>query len=343
MRTVDYSEVLWGSAALAGLGREDIGTAELALFRTFHDRRLQAAWELERWPEICPVEERQFRQDWDAVTTYAAGDERFDTASGNYFQSLQAGNLNNPPTTLGVENSAFWAACRTSYGASDWIALSTYAVGGQVRNPSTGLYYQCITAHTAGATIDLTKFGLLTGFDRYVGYTQTGRTAVGEFFYPAYDRNPKLTTKSVKLPFWLSENGAQFTQVQKSVVKVWLEFRRRRPVLTGVTWDSASVYTSGQQVYYLNAAESVANFYTANQTTVAAESPESAAAKWDVVQLPYIFRGYLIEAGFADWLTGDGQDSKARGHEQLALGYLELEVDKLTRQSGQARRFRIEC
>jgi hypothetical protein len=75
MRTVDYSECLYGSAALAGFGKADLGAPEFALFRTFHDRRLQAAWEIHRWPELCRVEQRQYRPNWSASVTYTTAPE----------------------------------------------------------------------------------------------------------------------------------------------------------------------------------------------------------------------------------------------------------------------------
>lgn len=344
MRTCDYSTVLWGSAALAGLGRADVGTGELALFRTFHDRRLQAAWEAHRWPDICRTEERTFRQGWSGATTYAAGAEVYDAPTGNYFQSLQAGNVGNAPTIAGAENSAWWAACATGYAALNWLTGSAYAVGNQVRNPSDGRYYQCISAHTAGGSFDGTKFGVLTNFDRYIGFTQSWEAnAIGEFFLDGItDRNPKVTTKLQAIPFWISENGAQVGGLPSSCStrgKVWVQFRLRRPLLTGEAWDSTASYGAGSQVYYLNAAGTVANFYTAATQTINGDSPETAAASWAVVEVPYIFRGYLLEGGYADWLTADGQEDKATKHEGLALGYLELEVDKLQRQGGQVRRF----
>lgn len=342
MRTCNYSDVLAGSAALAGLGSGDVGAAEFALFRTFHDRRLQAAWEIHRWPELCPVEKRYFRPLWDSTTSYAATDERFDVASNKYFQSLQAANLNHAPTTAGVENSAYWAACAAAYSANDWATLTVYAVGNQVRNPATNEFYQCITAHTAGATFDATKFGILTPFERYVAYVQTADTgtapaAIGEYVR-ATDKNPYVTTKLTELPFDLSPLGAHFVRVLTSLTFIWLEYRVRRPALSGDAWDSTTVYASGQQVYFVDSV-GVGNFWTANATTAAAESPTTTPSKWDVVELPYIFRGYLIQAGYVDWLTADGQASKAMLNEPMAQGYLELEADKLQRQQQQTRRF----
>lgn len=90
MRTVDYSEVLHGSAALAGMRPADLAPEDFALFRTFHDRRLQRGWELLKHPDLCPVEQRYYRQIWASGTAYVATDERYHIASGKYFQALQA-------------------------------------------------------------------------------------------------------------------------------------------------------------------------------------------------------------------------------------------------------------
>jgi len=354
MRTVNYSEILTGSAALAGLGPNDIGMGELALFTTFHDRRLQQAWEIHRWPDLCPVEQRTFRTPWSASTTYAgptttAAVEVYDPASGQYFQSLQGGNLNNAPTTNGVVNLAWWAASMTGYSAEPWVSGAVYSVGDQVQNPTDLNYYQCITAHTAGGSFDASKFGLLTPFNRYVAYQQTdvtgaALTPIGEFLR-AFDKDPRVTTKLVDIPFWISQMGAQFTQVRANLGFVWLYYRKQRPSLLGAAWDSTLVYTSGQQVYYVGTgagaapiAPGVANLFTANQTTTAGDSPETAAAKWTVVPIPYIFRSFLIAAGHADWLLADGQNDKAAALEGAAMAYLELEADKLNRQQGQGGR-----
>ena len=137
MRTVDYSDVLRGSAALAGLKVSDLAPAELALFRTEHDRRLQVAWESHRWPEICRYEQRSFRAPWDASHAYAAGDEVLDMPTLTYLQALQA-STGQPPTVANVVNQAYWAPCQAQYQADDYAAGTNYTVGKQVRNPADG-------------------------------------------------------------------------------------------------------------------------------------------------------------------------------------------------------------
>lgn len=345
MRTVNYSDILRGSAGLAGMNyvpgdaTSDVGLPEFRLFRTFHDRRLQAAWEIHRWPDLCPVEQRTYRHQWAIGTAYVATNEVYDLASGKYFQALQSSTGENP-AVAGVENSDYWAACANGYSAADWITGTAYAVGVQVKNPLTGLYYQCKSAHTASATFaaDLAaRWGLLTPFNKYIAYEQSWETAIGEYI-SAYNKDPRITTQLSSYPFWLTQDGANFSLNAPNVL--WLYYRIRRPELIGDFWDATAIYASGAQVYFVTAAGS-GNFYTANATTAAAEDPTTTPAKWDVVELPYFLRGYLIEAGFADWLTGDDREDQQAKHEAFATTYLELEADKLQRQQQQVRRLQV--
>jgi len=126
-------------------------------------------------------------------------------------------------------------------------------------------------------------------------------------------------------------------KVPHGMASVWVEFRKRRPELAGEPWRNDAVYTSGQQVYFVDSKEA-GNFFVCQAETVAGESPESAPAKWSVVEIPYFLKGYLIQAGYADWLEADGQSSKAGVAESKAWNWLELEADKLQRQQGQVRR-----
>lgn len=345
MRTVNYSDVLRGSAALCGLGKDDIGLAEFALLRGFHDRRLQEAWEIHEWPDLCRVEQRLFRPKWRAGIAYGAGDERYDVAAGNYYQSLHGTNTDNAPTIDGAENSAHWAQCNTSYGAVEWSSGAVYAVGDKVKDPADQQYYQCITGHTSGATraADSDKWGGLTAFDRYVAFDQqeddgqTVYTSIGDFL-GATDVNPYLTTKQVDYPFIVSEKGAQFYNLKHAISFAWIWLRMQRPVLSGEPYDATATYGPGDQVYFVHPVKDIGNFYTAQILADPGESPYQAPDKWAVVAIPYIFRGWLIQAGYADWLTSDGQGDKATAAEGLAMNWLELEADKLQRQSGQVRR-----
>jgi hypothetical protein len=441
-QTVDYSDILRGSAALAGFTLADVGTPEFQLFRTFHDRRLQVAWEIHPWPDIYRIEQRSFRAKWDATgaTVYAPGDEVLDPVTQTYFQCLQAspanalavggagnpavtgtyvydggtfryvaangyyiyftsgmggghwvlftnlgvgiyyqtdtyfmsqpavtnpwvgtpqgaGTLPNPgvypvqpPTFGGVENSAYWAQCRTSYTANPYDPAAIYNIGDQVQNLSDLNFYQRIVSTGAvDGGFNPAQWGLLKVFDRSIAYVQPGQTPIGEFLQ-AWDKNPYVTTKRVKLDFLLDNTGAHFVQLRNTFnygwapastnfSYVWLQFRLPRPLLDGDAFDASLVYTAGRSVYYTSTATGKGNFYVAQVTTTAGDTPESAPAKWSLVAIPYVFRGYLIQAGYLDWLMNDGQNEKAAALEPSAEQLLELEADKLQRQSQQIQRF----
>jgi len=351
-RRVDYSDILAGSAALAGIPYGTLNPDDFALFAQWHDRRLQVAWEMEAWSELCPVEQRTFRAPWDSTVTYAATTEVFDVPSQAYYQSLQNGNLNNPPTIAGVINADFWAISMTAYSGDEWEPDTPYAQGAIELYDPTHEYYICWSPHTSGSTIDLTQFSLLTPFNRYIDYNQTWpalsapvgttgpATPIGEFMR-ATDFDPRITTKLVEFPFWLSQDGAQFVRMKHEFTWVWLTFRLRRVTLGGCVFNPETTYLAGFQMYYVSTLTGKGNFYAANTTTTAGDTPDSQPDEWTLLPIPYTFRGYLIQAGYADWLRSDGQADKAGSEEGNAMGYLEMEADKFQRQQGQVPRFNM--
>lgn len=430
MRTCNYSEVLAGSAALAGINVNYLSTAEFQLLRTFHDRRLQIAWEIHRWPEICPLEQRTFRPLYDEAgqTAYPVGAEILDPVTQTYYQCLQptsvtalnvqgcgtpnandvyqlsgasyvsyygyqiaqvngiwalsdangnplysnsSGNLtgawdtvlggaapapssaslvSQPPTRFGNENSAYWAVCRTSYTADPFDPTAVYAVGTQVQNLLDLNFYQHITnTGTADEDWNPAYWGLLTLFERNVSFNQPWMAnQIGEIM-GAWDQDPRITTKLVKLPFVLDQDGAQFVQLRNTFnygwipastnfSYVWLLYRLQRPFLLGDAWNQNTSYAVGQQVYFVSSS-GPGNFYSCAVATTAGQSPDNTPASWTLVQLPYTFRQYLIEGGFADWLAASGDLQGSGAREQMANQALEMEADKLQRQQQQVNRF----
>jgi hypothetical protein len=163
-------------------------------------------------------------------------------------------------------------------------------------------------------------------------------TPISEFLW-ATDKDPRITTKTVDLPFTVDDKGAHFVQLKHTFSFVWLYFRVRRPELSGDPWDQTLNYNPGDQVYFI-ASNGKGNFYNANQATNPQEDPEDYSQKWDMVKIPYFLRQYLIQGGFADWLTGDGQNDRYDREEAKANVALEFEADKLQRQGGQVRRIK---
>lgn len=225
-----------------------------------------------------------------------------------------------------------------SYSADLWASGKVFAVADQTLNPNDGRYYQCIGAHTAGATFDATKFGILTPFVRSIDYEQAGKTPLGEVRF-IWDRNPETNRYAQKMMFRLRPD---FVQVQGTANVVWVEFRRRPNVYTTVLWSASATYTAGATIYD----PATGDCWTANTTTTAGENPTSAPAKWDKVEFPYLFAEYTALSAYASLVNREEQ-AEANGPEnfslQLAAGYplLQLELDKIERQQGQVRQLNV--
>lgn len=343
MRTTSYQEILQVAVDHDGLSIGKLLTDDADRFRDFVSLALPIAWELENWPELLRMEERWFREFYAVGTTYGAPSasaavEVFYPPAGKYYQSLHSGNTGNAPATgaLFTENAAHWAECQTEYSGDDWVTLTAYAVGDQVRNPDDSRFYQCRTAHTSGATFDGTKFGIMTPFQRYVSYTQTSKTAIGEVVWVG-NKNRRIFTSVVEYRPELTDLGIHFVD---PIVKAWIEFSVRCPPLFGSVFSTTATYTAGQQVYFSDTA-TLGNFYNCITGTSAGESPVSAAAKWAVIELPYIFKTFCAQYAYSLFLIADGQHEKAAGLKAEALAALAREANKLWRRQHQVRRTRI--
>lgn len=102
MRKIDYIDILSATADLCGLDRENLSSFDFKKLRTSHSNRLATAYEWYDWPELMRTEKRYLRPGYNAVTTYATGDEVYYSTSDKYYQALAA-STGNLPT-----NATYW-------------------------------------------------------------------------------------------------------------------------------------------------------------------------------------------------------------------------------------------
>lgn len=325
MRTVTYQSVLNGIAMSLGLDpNRDLNSTQAAKLTEYLNQRLPEGWRWDFWPEWTVVEQRVYREAYDATRNVVATDERYFTAAQNYYQALRAQTpaAQAPATLTGtvyVENSAWWAVSAQSYSGNDWATGATYSVGTQVRDPSSGRFYQCYTAHTSGASFDLTKFGILTPFDPYVGYDQTqagvALTPIDEV-KGVYRRNPRVFPKNPgAVPWQPSNNGIQVTRGGVSSTSpstpalVWVEFRLRPPVFTSTGYVASKIYAAGDLVYYSTNAGGTGECYLALQAGTG--NLPTVSAFWSKVNFPMVLGSWVKRAAFADGLKDQKQTDRA--------------------------------
>lgn len=161
-------------------------------------------------------------------------------------------------------------------------------------------------------------------------------TDAGEVFN-VFNKNPRKSTLAAAQSWSIYDDGTNtYVQLRDDATPVWLEYRIKRPNLTGDTWSSSSTYTLGDQVYFSG------NLYDANTSIGAAESPSTHASKWDLVKIPKIFQAYLIRGVYADYLRATGNNELAAPADQNAEAVLMMESDKLYRQQGQTRKLDVQ-
>lgn len=312
--------------------------ADFATWRGHLDLSLGEAWNSEWWQFLMKGEFRRFRALWLAGTTYNKTDEVYDAATQQYFQCLRnsvTGAGNSPTDSSGIARPAYWSLCKSNYTGSNWASGVAYAVGDIKFYPVDDIYYQCHTAHTSSGTLtpDATggneRWGVLTPFERYVDFLQPGKTEIGDVLAARSD-NPRVTTD---YDDYEHETLNDRCHLRDAVTRVWLDFRLRRPRLTGTFFDEADAYAAGDQVYFFSDS-TAGNFYTCLATTTAGQSPDTHAALWSVVEIPEQFQPALIWSTYAKVLIADGRADESRSAMQMAEGYLALETDRKYRQAG---------
>lgn len=333
METTDFEDVLREAAAeVTTLDADNLDATEFATIRRFAKKRLEWCWQYHFWPDLGRVEQRFYRAAWNSGTAYSATNEVYYQPTQKYYQALQASTNQAPADSAGDTNLDYWEECARSYAADTYSASGSYVQADRV-SYGDNVYQLYVAGPVSGVLpTDTTKWAVLTPFDQYVSYTQTGETEIGVVM-AAWDSNPRTSTRGNELNWFLSENGVQ---VSSPIAFAWVEYRLRCPKLSGDTFDSTATYASGDQIYFSSTA-TPGNFYTANTGTSAGDSPDSAPGKWDVVQIPRIFHKPLVHAIAADWLRGPGGGAPEDYAALLAIaqGALDDQKSLLTGQQSQ--------
>ena len=138
----------------------------------------------------------------------------------------------------GVQH-AFWPdymAIEQRMFRDAWSGSTTYALGAEIYY--SGSYYTSLQAANLNKNpaTETTWWELTTELDRYIAWAQTGKTEIGTP-KAISKRNPRVSRYPDYLPFTLSENGIQVTDLAPE--EVYLEFRKRPPRFTRVAWSAA--------------------------------------------------------------------------------------------------------
>jgi len=168
-----------------------------------------------------------------------------------------------------------------------------------------------------------------------------------------YDKDPLVSTRASQLSFRLYDDGT----VQKLVLPsdpgtVYADYRIKRPDLVGDLYGASIAYSVGAQVYFDSGSNTgtlipipgkphYGNFYNCLEATTAGQSPSTHPAKWQIVQIPYLFASYAARGAFSDWLKSELQLEAAQVAEAEAQNTLTEAIDVILRQQKQVNRINM--
>lgn len=313
MRTIPYSSLERGLAAIAGIDSENLLAHEKAQFAEYINDATKFVWEHYPWPETVRVEERYFRPLWVEGVNYEIGDEVF--FKDKYYRKF----LNYEPDTsenwedkdgwgdasrdwfpyISPEESSVWHETGDRFTAEEWLESGLYGVGALVQSED-GVFI-CIRVPEGDPNDQSTQYANFsqngialdngrywqkvdTTFDRYIAFDQEGTEIIGTLF-SVHLEDPRYNS-GAPLSWQLGREGI-YIDLPVETNQVWVKFREEPPL-----------YSSGDND------KPVLNYL-------------ASAIK------AYAYRSFLIS---------DGQNEKAMLQEQMALDLLVKEIDKLVHQ-----------
>jgi len=125
------------------------------------------------------------------------------------------------------------------------------------------------------------------------------------------------------------------------------------PYLFGTRYDAALAYPAGSQVYYDPSQASSAynppsknlpvagNFWNTYANAAIGAAPANPSSFWRLLEIPFRFKGYLVNAVSADFMRSEGRAAEADALENMAEFAVQQQIDVLIRQQGQIQRMNM--
>ena len=229
----------------------------------------------------------------------------------------------------GIEH-AFWPDCmliEQRMFRDAWSGSTTYALGAEIYY--AGNYYTSLQATNLNKNpaTETTWWELTTELDRYIPWAQTGKTAIGTA-KAVSKRNPRVSRYPDYIPFTISENGIQVTDLAPA--EVYLEYRRRPPTFTRAAYSASIAYVAGNRVYYDATGECYLCILAGTNKT-----PSTETTYWTKIDMPAFLELYIPIRVRVEALTDDGQEEMREKLQNEADLQLDKYMRAIFRQQGQ--------
>lgn len=229
------------------------------------------------------------------------------------------------------------------YFRAEWEAGETYAEGDEIwfedSEGETGYYTPVaddLPAAGESPEDEPDKWEELTAFRRLVEFEAEGETAF-EGCVAAWREDPDAVEAPGQVEFKLAGDGVVILPGAGALPYVWLKLVKKCEDFAAVRWLVDAAYTAGTCIYYATTGEC----YEVVTLTTAGETPVSAAAKFRLLEFPYILARAVKAGAVADWMLSDGQDTEKQESQFYRL--LDEQKWRLVGQQGQRGRIRFQA
>jgi hypothetical protein len=139
--------------------------------------------------------------------------------------------------------------------------------------------------------------------------------------------------------------------------KKFIRYRQVAPRLFGFAWDGAKAYYGGSQAYFDPAQGSSSynpilgtknvrgDFWKCilleSESVPISQSPNYSSQYWEMVQIPYRFKDFLVNGVASDFLKSEGRAEEAAALDNLAEMAVQQQIDVLVRQQGQVQKMNM--
>lgn len=290
MRSIPYSDIEKGVAAIAGIDPTSLLAHEKVLLAEYISDATKYCWDYYPWSEFTKTEKRYFRDSFVPSTSYKAGDEVF--YNGKYYRA----RVDNSDATIDI-STVNWYEVGDIIGAPEWSQKGLYYKGAKVQ--LDGVMYICIDQPMSDieshgedpCSFDLNGIHVTDAnyfeeiyniFDRYIAYEQVGKDAIGTCLAitledPRYNDTKPLNWREDREGIYIFPNELSFNEV-------WVRYRLQAPVFTSESSNE---------------------------------------------ELPRFLAQAIKTFAYKHWLIGDGQHEKAIQQDMYGMDLLVRELDKM--------------
>lgn len=240
------------------------------------------------------------------------------------------------------------------------IAGTQYQFAYATATDSVGPY---ITQITINAPDGVPQFTSLSGTTLQFMSNKQPMAVVRGQAIGCWSSNPNQTTRKIEQSFTVENmpnlQNAQVFQQELNVLRFqnfdqkWVLLRKVAPYLFGTRYDSAVSYLAGSQAYYDLSQQSSAynppnksrpvagQFWNAIATAPISTAPANPSSYWEMVAVPFRFKGYIVNSVSADFMRSEGRPDEADKLDMLAEEAVQQQIDVLIRQQGQIQRMNM--